>query len=240
MEISIKPYGDRALLVNFEQKIDPVINEAVIALGRSIEKEVVEGLDYLIPAYCSLTVGFDPRKINFLALSEVIQRIHKQPFTKDDSSPTLLHIPVCYEEGFGLDFDDLTQQTGLSKSAIIKLHTSIEFRVYMLGFLPGFVYMGRLPDALFCQRKTNPRLRVQARSVGLAGYQTGIYPSEAPGGWQIIGRTPIKTFDPNRAEPFLFKAGDLVRFQQISVETFAAIEHQATVGQFNLDTRHEQ
>ncbi|MEM1120715.1 MAG: 5-oxoprolinase subunit PxpB [Bacteroidota bacterium] len=256
---SIKIYGDQALLVNFEQRIDPAINAAVIALQNAIEQAQIDGVTFQIPAYCSLTVGYDPSKIEFAVLSEVVRQIgaglverasacpvtkalafdpscggkskdlltgrtkvSRNGFGTSCSTSRLLRIPVCYEPPYALDLEDLSTQKGISQEDIINLHTSQTFKVYMLGFLPGFVFMGKLPNALQCNRKVTPRLRVPPSSVGIAGLQTGIYPTESPGGWQIIGRTPLTIFDPKKEQPFYFRAGDEVQFYAISKEEFLA------------------
>jgi inhibitor of KinA len=222
--IQFHAFGDRALLINFEQKIDPGINAAVIALEQAIEAAAIPGITFCIPAYCSLTVGYDPAVLSYQNICTQIRTLMTDNRSKKDlPSSRKLEIPVCYEEPYSLDFPDLTQQTGLSREEIIEFHTSIPFRVYMLGFLPGFAYMGRLPDALFCSRKKTPRLRVPAQSVGLAGFQTGIYPSEAPGGWRIIGRTPWKIFDGGKEDPFLLRPGDEVVFVAITKQDYLEI-----------------
>jgi len=218
-------YSDSAILIQFEQTIAPHINEKVIVLTHAIEAASIEAIQYCIPAYCSLTVGYDSLAIDYTSLCKKIKQLTlKNANHKTDSSGRTLTIPVCYEEPFALDFNILTEQTQLSREAIIELHTSTSFQVYMLGFIPGFAYMGKLPESLFCTRKNNPRLRVPAGSVGLAGYQTGIYPISSPGGWQIIGKTPIAIFEPKKEEPFLFKAGDTIQFESISSATFLEME----------------
>jgi KipI family sensor histidine kinase inhibitor len=169
-----------------------------------------------------LTIGYNPSVIRFEALCNKIKALKIQKTKTPDSRK--LNIPVCYEEDFAIDLKEVKSQTGLSTSEIINIHTSTLFQVYMMGFLPGFPYLGKVPEALFCKRKDNPRLKVPARSVGLAGYQTGIYPSQAPGGWQIIGQTPLDIFDASKAHPFLFRAGDQVQFQEISGFDFENIE----------------
>ena len=222
--MTVKPFGDSALLINFEQKIDAVIHQKVIALQQAIERAKIQGILYYIPAYCSLTIGYDPRQLNY---NQLRNKISQLPPISNKILPSnnrkIFNIPVCYDAAYALDMEEVMQQTGLSKSEIIHLHTSITFRVYMLGFLPGFVYMGKLPPALFCQRKTTPRLKVPPQAIGIAGFQTGIYPATAPGGWQIIGQTPIKTVDETKEQPFLFQAGDRVRFHEISETVFLAM-----------------
>lgn len=218
------------MLINFEQQIDPAINAAVIALKNAIEQAKIDGITYMIPAYCSLTVGYDPKLIEFGILKEVIQQIATNVSDTAEGgrhvAPRSLKIPVCYDEPYALDIKELSEEKGISVEKIIELHTSQMFKVYMLGFLPGFVFMGKLPDTLQCNRKVTPRLRVPASSVGIAGFQTGIYPTESPGGWQILGRTPLRIFNPQLDNPFHFQAGDEVQFYSISVEDFKKLKSQ--------------
>jgi len=227
------PYGEEALLINFEQEIEETIHQQVIALKTAIEQAQLPGISFLIPAYCSLTVGYDPEKLDYYTLCVLIKNLETSvPQAKDYQTRKLL-IPVCYDIEFGVDLVDLATEKQLTIQEIIKLHTTTLFRVHMLGFLPGFAYMGKLPDPLVCARKTTPRLRVRALSVGLAGHQTGIYPSEAPGGWQIIGRTPLPIFDTRKKQPFLFQAGDQVQFKAIVKEEYDKISKEVAKDNFN-------
>ena len=233
---NIQTYGDRALLVNFEQKIDAEVNEEVIALNEWILAERLQGLTYTVPAYCSLTLAYDPGLIELEVLMEKIAAFSQSQKEEKKREKRLLRIPVCYEESFAPDKEEVLRQTGLAWEEILNLHTQTRFRVFMLGFLPGFTYMGKLPQALFCQRRKEPRLRVPKSSVGLAGFQTGIYPSVAPGGWQLIGKTPLEIFDPGRQDPFLFKAGDELHFYQIDVADFESIEKEVERKSFDYES----
>ena len=230
---SFHPYGEEALLINFEQDINETVHQQVIALKTAIEAAQLPGISFLIPAYCSLTVGYNPEELDYETLCLLIKNLETDETPTINNQTRKLTIPVCYEEEFGLDLKDLAADKQLSTQEIIELHTTTLFRVYMLGFLPGFTYMGKLPESLVCNRKTSPRLRVPALSVGLAGYQTGIYPSEAPGGWQIIGRTPIPIFDTRKEHPFLCQAGDQVQFEAISKKAFETISKEVEAGNFN-------
>lgn len=233
--IDIQIYGDQALLINFEQKIDADINEQVIVLHDLILLHDLPGFLYSIPAYCSLTVVFDPLKTDFYVLRPLVENlVQKSGASFTEKNSRKLMIPVCYEENFALDFEEVGQQTGLTREVIIQQHTSHEFRVFMLGFMPGFTYMGKLPQTLYCTRKRNPRLQVPKGSVGLAGFQTGIYPEELPGGWQIIGRTPLSLFNPHAKNPSLFQAGDLIRFRAIDANEYEDIEARIDGKTFNL------
>lgn len=222
--IEILPYGDSALLINFEQKIDKKVNQKVTAWEKHI-REFATGIQFTIPAYCSLTVGFDSTQTNFEELEKWISsQKHLMSFEEENIELAIKYIPVCYEKEFALDKEEIQAQTNLSWEEIIQLHTQNPFRVFMLGFLPGFPYLGKLSEKLQVHRKKTPRLKVPALSVGLAGLQTGIYPSEAPGGWQIIGQTPITIFNPEKANPFLLKTGEQIQFYSISKEKFEQIK----------------
>lgn len=238
--MTIQSYGDSAVLIDFEQKIEEDINAEVIALHQALRDASFPEITFYIPAYCSLTVGFDADRITYEELYKKIKSIteHSSADTTQKKS-RILNIPVCYDPVFALDMDDISKQTGLSVQEIIKTHTNTTFRVYMLGFLPGFAYMGKLPKALYCSRKPKPRLQVPAQAVGLAGYQTGIYPFEAPGGWQIIGKTPLPLFRAGEEASFLFRPGDRVNFRAISLNDFQHIENDVASGNFNLNTSYE-
>ena len=230
------PYGDSAMLVNFEQKIDETVNQNVTALYNALEVSGLKGIAFLIPAYCSITIGFDKSITTFEELKSTIASFAKEEMSHLPISPgRLVHIPVSYEAPFDLDMEEVISHTGLCKDTIVKLHTSTIFRVYMLGFVAGFAYMGTLPEMLKSPRKAEPQLKVPEGSVGLAGLQTGIYPSEAPGGWQIIGRTPLKMFDHNKSSPSLLQPGDRVQFKAIDESEFDAIEKLQSVAEYELE-----
>jgi inhibitor of KinA len=233
----IVPLGDAALLVNFEQKIEEAINSAIINLADAIRRADVEGVINVQPAYCSLAVKYDSRKLNFSSVEKIIHDCSDGIFIeKEKEEGKVWSIPVCYEPEFAWDISDLSQFLKLSVDEIIELHTASLFRVFMMGFLPGFPYLGKLPQKLKCKRKDVPRKIVPAQSVGLAGEQTGIYPISAPGGWQIIGKTPIKIFDSSKRNPFLFKAGDSLKFNSISKKEFYSIEAEVESGTFNFNS----
>lgn len=209
--MTIQPFGDRALLINWEQRIDPELNATVHAWQQAIEQAAIKGVAYSIPAYCSLTVVFNPLQIAFDALAEKIKNF-KTPKQSTGHTGRTLEIPIEYD---GADLPKVAKRTGLSEPEIIGLHSNRPYRVYLIGFLPGFPYLGPLPEALHCPRKSTPRQSVPAGAVGLAGAQTGIYPFEAPGGWQIIGQTPLKVFDAEAQDPFLLRPGDTVIFKPV-------------------------
>ncbi|MDH3648135.1 MAG: 5-oxoprolinase subunit PxpB [Saprospiraceae bacterium] len=233
--MELLPFGDAGILVQFEQRIDPVINDKVLTLAEVIKAHAGSGFSYTIPAFCSLTVIYDPLVLSAPQAKAILSGMIKDLDSHLNNPGRSLWVPVCYETPFALDLDDLERWLDLSFGEIIRLHLTATYRVYMIGFLPGFTYMGTLHPALRCRRKANPRLKVPAQSVGLAGQQTGIYPVESPGGWQIIGRTPLLLFKPQQAQPFLFRPGDQVRFYSISGSEFEQIEKEDQAGIFKLE-----
>ena len=219
--IEIQPYGNTALLINFEQKIDIEIHKLVKGYFSSIKN--MEGIRYQIPAYCSITVVFSADITDYRSLKSKIENL-KIYSGVDESDSQIIEIPVCYEPEFAPDLESLSKEIKISTEKIISLHTSQIYDVYMMGFLPGFPYLGQLPKELECKRKLTPRKQVKSGSVAIAGNQTGIYPCDAPGGCQLIGQTPIKIFNVLNENAFLIKMGDKVKFKSISANLFEKIK----------------
>ena len=228
--MNILPFGDQALLVNFEQRIDSNLSARIVTLANRLRNADQKGITYVIPSYCSLVVGYDPQELTYLVLEANIMAFSQDltNLPEEDLGRRLI-IPVCYDEAFGIDLEEVERQTGLPSKEIIRLHCQEIYHVFLIGFLPGFPYLGKLVKELDCSRKATPRLRVPAKSVGIAGLQTGIYPDEVPGGWQIIGRTPAPIFAPQEPNPFLFSPGDRVQFKSISMSEFRALEAEVKI-----------
>ncbi|MFQ5992106.1 MAG: 5-oxoprolinase subunit PxpB [Nitrospiraceae bacterium] len=209
------PAGDSAWTVEFEETIDPLVNDQVLAFARAVERLTVRDLIEVVPAYRSVTVYFDPIRTDARSLgSRLLRLAGTRRGRRSRKRPTRV-IPVLYGGDCGPDLMDLASHAGLPPDQVVTLHTSVEYRVYMLGFSPGFPYLGTVPPAIAMARLSNPRPTVPAGSVGIAGAQTGIYPQETPGGWRLIGRTPLQLYLPSQPDPFLFQAGDRVRFVAI-------------------------
>ena len=215
MPVRIVPAGDSAIIVEFEERIDPAINARAIALAESLQAAAMSGVRDVVPTYRSVAVFFDPLRTDYDALVSAVER----GAAKADQEPARqrepIRIPVCYGGDLGPDLADVGAFGGISEREVIALHTAATYRVFMLGFVAGFAYMGIVDARIAAPRRSTPRLRVPVGTVGIAGVQTGVYPAETPGGWQLIGRTPLKPFDPARTEPFLMKAGDAVQFYAI-------------------------
>lgn len=204
--------GDSCISMQFAAAIDPLVNAHCIALAASLERLALRGVRDVVPTYNAVTVHFDPLVADRQALTTELGRLAAAvPRVPDDPSHTI-EIPVSYGGETGPDLAAVAEFAKCSEADVVRLHTQTAYRVYMLGFLPGFTYMGPVDARIAMPRLDTPRMRVAAGSVGIAGSQTGIYPYDTPGGWRIIGRTTVKVFDVARAEPFLLKAGDRVKF----------------------------
>lgn len=231
--MGIIPYGDQAILINFENKIDLTVNQKVIGISNYLNESKPIGFRYCIPSYCSLTVVYDPLVTSFKELSTEIISIDNNSDSTVTTNSRVLKIPVCYSKQHAPDLEAFAKTKSISVEEIIAIHSSQVYHVYMLGFLPGFAYLGKSPESLMAERLASPRLKVPTGSVGLAGLQTGIYPCESPGGWQLIGRTPIKTFDEDRENPSLFKVGDKITFRSISNAEYKDIEVDIILNKFD-------
>ena len=224
----IFPLGDSALTIDFGNVISEEINKKVISLFNYLQQHPLNGMIEAIPAYSSVTIFYNV----FLVKQENSDDTTAYEFMKsnaeefllknieaDAGTSNIIRIPVCYDEEFGIDLTWMSDQKNISVDEIVQIHCSQKYRVYMLGFLPGFAYMGEVDEKIAAPRKPQPQ-KIIAGSVGIAGRQTGIYPMNSPGGWQIIGRTPFKLFDANRQSPCLSKAGDEVEFYSITKDEF--------------------
>lgn len=220
--------GDRALLITLGDRIDPCLNDRVHQLASLIRNSGLPGVHDLVPAYATITVHYDPSAWTGAstrpqeALKSELIRLWQNARTEALPAPRLVEIPVCYGDEFGPDLGEVAERCKLSEHEIIARHTAGEYRVYMLGFAPGFAYLGGLDPSIAAPRRETPRLKVPTGSVGIAGMQTGIYPLDIPGGWQIIGRTPRRLFKPSLEEPCLLQPGDRLRFVPMDVDTFHA------------------
>jgi inhibitor of KinA len=220
----IFPLGENALTIEFANKISEELNDRVLSLARYFEKHRFRGFVETVPAYSSLTIFFDLLQVRksypkFATAFEAVKDIAKKaarkavPEAQDESVPR--EIPVFFDESSGPDLKDLAARHGLTRERVIEIFTSKIYRVYMLGFLPGFAYMGEVDERIATPRRDTPRFKIPKGSVGIAGRQTGIYPFESPGGWQIIGRTTDQLFTPDDETPCFFKPGERIKFYPV-------------------------
>ncbi|HSC27128.1 MAG TPA: 5-oxoprolinase subunit PxpB [Vicinamibacterales bacterium] len=212
--------GDSALLVQLEQRISPLVNDWCIATRRLIERRLGRAVRDVVIGYCSLTVYFDPLATDAAWLEEELRRLAAvvDAGPEDDERADVIDVPVCYGGEFGPDLSEVARFGQCSNEEVVALHAGRVYRVYLVGFVPGFAYMAEVDPRIAVPRRQSPRTAVPPGSVAIAGGQTGIYPSSTPGGWNIIGRTPLKPYDASRAQPSLFKAGDRVRFRALAQE----------------------
>lgn len=217
METKYLLAGDKSIVVEFGDIIDEEINRKVINLMKNIEESnLIESIYEMIPTYRSLMINYNPLKITFNNLINSVKEIESNLKISDKGEKKVVKIPVLYGEDFGPDIETVAKHNDLTIEEIIKIHSEEEYLVYMLGFTPGFTYLGGMNKKLETPRLSNPRVKIPAGSVGIAGKQTGVYPIDSPGGWQLIGRTPIKLYDPKRENPILLSAGDYVKFFPIT------------------------
>ncbi len=220
----IKPCGDAALLIQFEQKIEPRILAEVTEISRRIDEAHIPGVLDRIPAYATLMIIYDPDRISFERLQKRIRDLQELPVQTESAAGREVHIPVLYGSPYPEDLKHVAMHAGLSEEEVIGIHTAGAYPVYMIGFLPGFPYLGNLDSRIHTPRRTRPRTAIRAGSVGIGGKQTGIYPLTSPGGWHIIGLTPVRLYDPSRSEPVLLRSGDTVHFHAVSQAEFESIE----------------
>jgi KipI family sensor histidine kinase inhibitor len=215
-DFRIVPAGDSAIVVELEERIDPVVNARAIRLADQVHAAAIPGVRDVVPTYRSVAVFFDPIRTDYQRLVAWLEREAEQPGSAQVEERTPISVPVCYGGELGPDLAAVAAFASMSPDEVVAAHASAVYRVFMLGFVPGFAYMGVLDVRIAMPRRATPRVRVPCGAVGIAGAQTGIYPAETPGGWQLIGRTPVKPFDAARPAPFLFKPGDAVRFVPIA------------------------
>lgn len=222
-EVRVVAAGDAALVAEFDDRIDSAINARAIALAQALRRARPNGIRDIVPAYRSVTVYFDPLRTDATVLESQMRAAATAGTDAHPQAGPLVHVPVCYDEDFGPDLERVARFAGLPVREVVHLHGSREYRVFLLGFVPGFAYMGMVDPRIALPRLSEPRTAVPAGSVGIAGDQTGIYPRQTPGGWNVIGRTPMALVSLDRPVPSMFAAGDRVRFHQVDRSAFEQI-----------------
>ncbi len=235
-KLTYKPYGERSILIGWPSKIDEKILEDVILFKEKLEKLLFEVIIDVKSAYNSILISYDDTIDNIYDEILILKGIYSSKNEVKKSVYTLWKIPVCYDDKFAMDLEEISIKNKTSKQDIIALHADTIYTVYFTGFLPGFLYLGGLDSALNFPRKPAPRLQIEKGAVAIGGNQTGIYPSQSPGGWNIIGNSPIKFFDISKNIPCFAKPGDKIQFFPVSLKIHSDITALANAGVYQLES----
>ena len=225
MKPTISPVGDRAISIDFGQVIDPTINRHIRQTIERIKELQLDGIIELVPTYCALLVEYDAMLYSYSDICNIIEPTLEEGMTDTTNElVTVVEVPTVYGGEFGPDLSFVATHNHLSEDEVVSIHSGTDYLVYMLGFIPGFTYLGGMDSRIATPRLSSPRTLIPAGSVGIAGEQTGTYPSDSPGGWQIIGRTPVTMYDMSKAQVALLNAGDYVRYVPIDESEFHRIK----------------
>jgi KipI family sensor histidine kinase inhibitor len=212
------------MVVEFEERIDPAVNARAVATADALRAAAIAGVRDVVPTYRSVAVYFDPLLTDHSGLARRLEEAATEPLRAERTERAFIRVPVCYGGDFGPDLPEIARFARASEAEVVEIHTSRTYRVFMLGFMPGFAYMGVVDSRIAVPRRETPRVRVPRGSVCLAGVQTSVHPVDAPSGWHLIGRTPVQPFDPSRRDPFLMKPADEVQFYSIDRGEFERLD----------------
>lgn len=226
--------GDSAVTVQFKNEISKEVNSYVTSLCAEIENNKIKGVIEYIPTFCSVSVLYDCTLISAKKLISKLEKIIKNIKITSSRKAKLYEIPVCYDDCFALDMGNVCEHSHLTREEVIARHSGRDYLIYMLGFLPGFAYLGGMDEVLATPRLDSPRSEIFEGAVGIGGEQTGIYPVASPGGWQLIGKTPVKVYDKERENPILYSSGDYIRFVPVSLAEYDQIETQINTGTYRV------
>ena len=235
-ELTYKPFGARSILIEWPQIIDENVLKDVLQFKTILENTYIESKVYIKSAYNSLLITYYSSIENIYSEISILKQLYGQEKSVAKHTYKLWKIPVCYEDVFGLDIEAIAAQKKLSKEQLVKLHSEAIYTVYFLGFLPGFLYLGGLDEKLHFPRRASPRLKVEKGAVAIGGNQTGVYPDESPGGWNIIGNAPVDFFDTTKALPCFAKAGDKLQFYPVSLKKYKDIKTLVDAGVYQLES----
>lgn len=224
MDYSFSPLGDQAIVIEVGTAINEHTQKEILAISSFLEANSPQWMTEYIPAFTTISVVYNPLLINFEDVKKELAALLKKASEITPSPPRTVEIPVCYGGDYGPDLEFVAQHNGLSTEEVIAIHTGTSYTVHMIGFAPGFPYLGGMSEKIAAPRRQSPRVSIPERSVGIAGNQTGVYPISTPGGWQLIGRTPTRLFLPEKEIPSLLRAGDIIVFHRITAEEYQTLE----------------
>ncbi|GGK15881.1 allophanate hydrolase [Yeosuana aromativorans] len=235
-ELTYKPFGERSILVEWPSVINEQILKDIIGFKTAIKEKNVKSIVEIKSAYNSLLITYNSICRNFENEVKILKNIYELSKKNNDRMSVLWKIPVCYDDCFGIDLDAISEEKKLSKKDIIKIHSQAVYTVYFIGFLPGFLYLGGLDERLHVDRKQTPRLTIEKGTVAIGGQQTGVYPNESPGGWNVIGNTPISFFDVTKEEPCFANPGDQIIFNPITLEEYNHVKILVEAGVYQMES----
>ncbi len=218
--------GDSAIVMEFGDTIEKEINARIAAVVENLKNKKIDGILDILPTYRSILINYDPVKISYGEMMDILKGLSKSDSNKQSDEVRLIEIPTLYGGEYGPDIDFVAENAKMSKEEVIKIHSGTDYLVYMMGFIPGFTYLGGLDERIATPRLKSPRLKIDPGSVGIAGSQTGMYPLESPGGWQLIGRTPLKLFDDTKEPPVFIQAGNYIRYVPIDQKEYDKIKNE--------------
>jgi KipI family sensor histidine kinase inhibitor len=225
--------GDSAMIIELGNEISPIINSKIKKITEYLDSLKNNFIRDVLPTYRSIMIYFNPLKISFDEIKKLIEENCDVDYESLDTvKKEIIEIPVMYGGNYGPDIDNVARYNKLSIDEVIKIHTSVEYLIYMLGFTPGFPYLGGMPKRIATPRLDEPRINIPKGSIGIAGEQTGIYPIESPGGWQLLGRTPLELYNSNKKNPFLLNAGEYIKFVSITEKEYLNIEKSVKAGKY--------
>lgn len=225
--------GDSAMIIELGNEISPKINSQLKCITDFVDELKNEGIKDLLPTYRSIIINYDSLKISFDDLKEIVEKnINLKNIDNEKKIKEIIEIPVLYGGEWGPDIQNISSHNKLTEKEVVDIHESEEYLIYMLGFTPGFPYLGGMSKEIATPRLQTPRVKIPAGSVGIAGEQTGIYPIASPGGWQLLGRSPLELFNPTKEKPFLLKSGEYIKFKSISKTEYEEIEKKVAAGNY--------
>ena len=231
----IMPTGDRALTVELGNEIDEHINARLMGFINKLQEARIKGIEEFVPSFRAVLIHYNPAILSYEKITKIINTALSEPITETSHHKKTVRVPVCYDIEYGPDIEDVAKHAGITTDEVIKIHTSTPYLVYMLGFQPGFPYLGGLDERLHTPRLETPRIKLEAGSVGIGGGQTGLYPMESPGGWRIIGVTPVRCYNPDKDKPIPYMAGDYIKFDAVSKEEFDELREKDLRGEYEFE-----